>query len=196
MIILFGPAGSGKSTQGRLLADKFGWMWLSVGQVLRDSGRFAQTLKEGKLVNDDQVIELMNYEIGKADAEGENVILDGYPRDEYQAKWMKENGKMKDVEMVIVLKVPVEELWNSIEKRGRNDDTREVVMRRFGVYEQNIEGILRLFDEEGVKIVEVDGVGSFDEVTDELTELIAENIEGAEVVEEKLLRSSEQSYGE
>ena len=196
MIILFGPAGSGKSTQGRLLADKFGWMWLSVGQVLRDSGRFAETLREGKLVNDDQVIELMNHEIGKADAEGENVILDGYPRDEYQAKWMKENGKMKDVEMVIVLKVPVEELWNRIEKRGRNDDTREVVMRRFGVYEQNIEEILRLFDEEKVKIVEVDGVGSFDEVTDELTELIAENIEGAEVVEEKLLHSTEQSYGE
>ena len=48
MIILFGPAGSGKSTQGRLLADKFGWKWLSVGQVLRDSGRFAETLREGK----------------------------------------------------------------------------------------------------------------------------------------------------
>ena len=196
MIILFGPAGSGKSTQGRLLADKFGWMWLSVGQVLRDSGRFAETLREGKLVDDDQVIELMNYEIGKADAEGENVILDGYPRDEYQARWMKENGKMKDVEMVIVLRVPKEELWNRIEKRGRNDDTQEVVERRFNVFEENIEGILKLFDEENVKIVEVDGVGSFDEVTDELTELIAENIEGAEVVEEKLQRAGEQSYGE
>ena len=103
---------------------------------------------------------------------------------------------MKDVEMVIVLRVPKEELWNRIEKRGRNDDTREVVERRFNVFEENIEGILRLFDEEGVKIVEVDGVGGFDEVTDELTELIAENIEGAEVVEEKLQRASEQSYGE
>ena len=196
MIILFGPAGSGKSTQGRLLADKFGWQWLSVGQVLRDSGRFAETLREGKLVNDDQVIEIMNYEIEKADAEGENVILDGYPRDEYQAKWMLDNGMMKDVEMVVVLNVPKDELWNRIEKRGREDDTREVVERRFSVFHENIEAILGLFDEANVKVVEVDGVGSFEEVTAELTELIADNIEGAEVVDEKLANGTEQSYGE
>ena len=196
MIILFGPAGSGKSTQGRLIADRFGWKWLSVGQVLRDSGRFAETLKEGKLVDDEQVITLMNYEIGKADAEGENVVLDGYPRDEYQARWLYENDKMKDVELVVVLKVPVEELWNRIEKRGRSDDTREVVERRFQVFHENIEGILKLFAEKNVKIVEMDGVGSFEEVTDELTEIVAENVEGAEVVDEKLTNSMEQSYGE
>lgn len=196
MIILFGPAGSGKSTQGRLIADRFGWKWLSVGQVLRDSGRFAETLKEGKLVDDEQVITLMNYEIGKADAEGENVVLDGYPRDEYQARWLYENDKMKDVELVVVLKVPVGELWNRIEKRGRSDDTREVVERRFRVFHENIEGILKLFAEKNVKIVEMDGVGSFEEVTDELTEIVAENVEGAEVVDEKLTNSMEQSYGE
>lgn len=196
MIILFGPAGSGKSTQGRLLADKFGWKWLSVGQVLRDSGRFSQTLKEGKLVDDDEVINLMNYEIGKADAEGENVVLDGYPRDEVQAKWLYDNGKMQNVEMVIVLNVPKEELWNRIEKRGRSDDTKEVVERRFEVFWENIEKILTLFEKAGVKIIEADGVGDFDEVTDELVALVADNIEDAEVVDEKLLRGIEQSYGE
>ena len=40
MVIFFGPAGSGKSTQGRIVADKYGWRWLSVGQVLRDAGEF------------------------------------------------------------------------------------------------------------------------------------------------------------
>ena len=196
MIILFGPAGSGKSTQGRLIADKFGWKWLSVGQVLRDSGKFAQTLKEGKLVDDNEVINLMNHEILKADAEGENVVLDGYPRDEVQAKWLYDNKKMQDVELVIVLKVPKEELWNRIEKRGRNDDTKEVVERRFDVFWENIEGILRLFEKAGVKIIEADGAGSFEEVTDELTAIVMENVEGAEVVDEKLKQSIEQSYGE
>ena len=196
MIILFGPAGSGKSTQGRLIADKFGWKWLSVGQVLRDSGKFAQTLKEGKLVDDNEVINLMNHEILKADAEGENVVLDGYPRDEVQAKWLYDNKKMQDVELVIVLKVPKEELWNRIEKRGRNDDTKEVVERRFDVFWENIEGILELFEKAGVKIIEADGAGSFEEVTDELTAIVMENVEGAEVVDEKLKQSIEQSYGE
>ena len=108
MIVLFGPAGSGKTTQGRLLAEKFGWRWLSVGQVLRDTGRFDKILKEGGLVDDMEVIKLMNHEIEKADADGVDVILDGYPRDIDQAKWMFENDFFEKVSLAIILEVPEE----------------------------------------------------------------------------------------
>ena len=37
MIVFFGPAGAGKSVQGQILAARFGWRWLSAGQLLRDS---------------------------------------------------------------------------------------------------------------------------------------------------------------
>ena len=60
----------------------------------------------------------------------------------------------------------------------------------------NIEKILGLFEKAGVKIVEADGTGDFDEVTDELVALVVNNIENVEVVDEKLLRGIEQSYGE
>ena len=70
MIILFGLAGSGKSTQGQILAKKRGMEWLSVGQVLRNTGEFDSTLKAGKLVDDDKVIELMNEEIRRIRGEG------------------------------------------------------------------------------------------------------------------------------
>ena len=63
MIIFFGPAGSGKSTQGRIIADKYGWRWLSVGQVLRDTGEFDEILKKGELVDDKEVVNLMNKQI-------------------------------------------------------------------------------------------------------------------------------------
>ena len=176
MVILFGPAGSGKTTQGRLLAQRFGWKWLSVGQVLRDTGEFNEILKAGKLVDDEKVIRLMRKEIEKADAEGMNVILDGYPRDLVQAEVLAKNGELKNIKLAIVLEVPKEELWKRIEVRGRNDDTKEVVERRFGVFEQNIYSILPILETEGVKIEKIDGIGSFEEVTNRLSEVMERNL--------------------
>ncbi|MBQ2660058.1 nucleoside monophosphate kinase [Candidatus Saccharibacteria bacterium] len=196
MIVLFGPAGSGKTTQGRLLAERYGWKWLSVGQVLRDSGRFAETLKEGKLVDDMEVIRLMNHEIEKADAEGMDVILDGYPRDITQAKWMVENNFFDDVKMAIVLEVPKEELWKRIEGRGRNDDTKNVIERRFEVFEQNICSILPLMEAQNVIIKRVDGVGEFEEVTERLATALEDELGDLAEQEEDLTSGGEQSYGE
>lgn len=196
MIALFGPAGSGKSTHGRMLADKFGWRWLSVGQVLRDTGNYAEILKEGGLVDDEEVIRLMNREIEKADAEGANVILDGYPRDVKQAEWMRDNGVLSGIELAIVLKLPVEQLWERIEKRGREDDTKEVVERRFRVFYENFEVIRGMLEGVGVKVVEVDGVDDFEEMDEMLIGVIEENLGDIEVVDEKLGIPQEQSYGE
>jgi CRP-like cAMP-binding protein len=52
MIIFFGPAGSGKSVQGQLLAAKQGWRWLSTGQLLRDTRDpiLLQSMQQGKLI--------------------------------------------------------------------------------------------------------------------------------------------------
>ena len=196
MIVLFGPAGSGKTTQGRLLAERYGWKWLSVGQVLRDSGKFAKTLKEGGLVDDNEVIKLMNREIEKADAEGMEVILDGYPRDIIQARWMVENNFFDKVKMAIVLDVPKEELWKRIESRGREDDEKEVVERRFNVFEQNICSILPLMERAGVIVRKIDGVGDFEEITERLVESLENELGDLTEQSDDLTRGGEQSYGE
>lgn len=164
MIILFGPAGSGKSTQGKLLAKRFGWKWLSVGQVIRDTGIYDEITKQGKLVDDEIVIELMRKEMERADEEGMNVILDGYPRDVRQAKWMAKNIA-EQIDGAIIFEVPEEELLARIEVRGRNDDTPEVVRERFKIFWDNIDEILPILRGVGVRVVKMDGVGSFDEVT-------------------------------
>ena len=207
MIIFFGPAGSGKSTQGRTIADKYGWRWLSVGQVLRDTGRFDEILKSGELVDDKIVVDLMNKEIEFAEAEGMEVVLDGYPRDTKQTEIMLEEKNQQffsNLKAAIVLDVPKEELWKRIEDRGREDDTKEVVEKRFDIFEKNINSILPLLEKKGVKVIHVDGVGSFEEVTDRIVKIIQEiEPDSPEVWDDEVMDSiendaleREKSYGE
>ena len=90
MIILMGLAGSGKSTQGRILAERLGGEWLSAGQVLRETQDPAmrEVMDRGELVDDGLVIQLMEARMAQAEAAGKPVILDGYPRTVRQAKWV------------------------------------------------------------------------------------------------------------
>ena len=209
MIIFFGPAGSGKSTQGRTIADKYGWRWLSVGQVLRDTGEFDEILENGELVDDQEVVNLMNKQIDFARAEGMEIVLDGYPRDKEQANILLKESKTTDrdffgsVTAAIILNVPKEELLNRIQERGRADDTMEVVERRFEIFEQNIYSILPLLKERNVPIFEVDGLGTFDEVTDRIIKIVQDVIPAPEVWQddeadaiENDAVEREKSYGE
>ncbi|MBQ3306169.1 nucleoside monophosphate kinase [Candidatus Saccharibacteria bacterium] len=171
MIILFGPPGSGKSTQGRALADKYGLSWLSVGQILRETGKFNETLKNGELVDDETVVGLMNRAIARANADGLDVVLDGYPRDKKQTEIMladDESEFFDRVDLAIVLDVPEDELIARINLRGRADDTEQVIARRISVFEQNICSILPLLEEQNIAVEHIDGVGTYDEVFDRI----------------------------
>ena len=206
MIVIFGPAGSGKSTQGRKIADTYGLRWLSVGQVLRDTGDFDEILKKGELVDDATVVELMDKQIAFADAEGMDVILDGYPRDMEQVNIMLNDSSnfFDKLSGAIVLEVPKEELWERISGRGREDDTREVVERRFEIFEQNICSILPLLIERNIPVETVNGVGDFEDVTKRITKVIQKMMPGIvkvmalddpESIENDALER-EKSYGE
>lgn len=206
MIIFFGPAGSGKSTQGRIIADKYGWRWLSVGQVLRDTGEFDEILKKGELVDDKEVVSLMNKQIEFARAEGMDIVLDGYPRDVQQAEILQADKKTDffgNIDCAIILNVPKKELLERIQERGREDDTMAVVERRFAIFEQNICSILPLLKERNVPIHEVDGTGEFEDVTARITKIIQKvkpapevwRDDEADVIENDALER-EKSYGE
>ncbi len=201
MITFFGPAGSGKSEQGQRLAKKYGWKWLSVGQLLRDQKdpEIDKDLKSGDLFDDDFVTRLMRVAVEKAEAQGAEVILDGYPRNEYQAKMMVESGEVKLLDGAIVLDVPKEELWKRIEVRGRSDDTEDVVDKRWEIFEQNIYSILPLFENENVKITTVDGVGTIGEVTARIEDVLREwgILNDVDVLKSELHGGEmEKSYGE
>lgn len=168
MIILFGLAGTGKGTQAKALSEIFGWRTFSVGQVIRDTGKYADTVDKGGLIPDDDVIRLMTEQIKKASAEGFDIILDGYPRTEYQAQWLMENMR-EDISGAIILEVPKEELYQRLELRGREDDkSKEAIDRRWEIFEQNITPILKLLEQHNVPVRKVDGVGEVGTVTGRL----------------------------
>ena len=172
MIILFGLAGSGKGTQGKALSEIFGWKTLSVGQIIRDTGKYTEVTKAGLLIPDEDVIELMNEAIGKTEAEGFDAILDGYPRSRAQAEYIVNNMPEK-IDGAIILEVPKDELYERLAIRGRDDDMdRESIDRRFEVFEQNIYSILPLLEAKNIPVERVDGVGKIEEVTARLVEVV------------------------
>lgn len=170
MFILFGPAGSGKSLQGQILAEKYGWRWLSVGQLLRDQKNPAldKIMKEGGLVDDNFVVNMMHDAIKAAEYAEQNAILDGYPRDVWQAEWLVEHGDLENVEGAIILNVTKEELWKRLEARGRVDDKKDAIEKRWGIFEQTIATMSEILEKQGLKIERIDGVGSIEQITERI----------------------------
>lgn len=174
MFILFGPAGSGKSLQGQILAEKYGWRWLSVGQLLRDQNNpnLDKIMKEGGLVDDNLVVNMMHDAIKESEYAEQNAILDGYPRDVWQAKWLVEHGDLENVEGAIILNVPQDELWKRLEARGRVDDKKEAIEKRWGIFEQTISAMSEILSKEGLKIEKIDGVGAIEQITLRIEEVL------------------------
>lgn len=197
MIILFGLAGSGKGTQGKALSEIFGWRSLSVGQAIRDTGDYAEATNKGELIPDEDVIRLMNRQIEKAEAEGFDVILDGYPRTVGQAEYIVNNMAEK-IDGAIILEVPKEELFNRLELRGRDDDKeKSSIERRFEIFEQNICSILPLLNQVNIPVERVNGVGKIEEVTNRLVDVIKKfNPSAVEQINDVNGKELEKSYGE
>lgn len=198
MIILMGLAGSGKSTQGRILAERLGGEWLSAGQVLRETQDPAmrEVMDRGKLVDDELVIRLMETRMAQAEAAGKPVILDGYPRTVRQAKWVAARPAVSDgaegaeatsgveasraagVRAVIWLEVPKEELIRRLQLRGRSDDQdAAAIEERLKIVKENADEVCHILAQKGVRILAVDGLGTPEEVTERVWETVQKEIE-------------------
>ena len=94
--------------------------------------------------------------------------------------------------------MPKDELYERLALRGRDDDlSRESVERRFEISEQNFYAISNLLKAEDIDIVKVNGVGSVEEVTNRLVDVMKEIVPGARVQTADVNGGEiERSYGE
>ncbi|MCL2296232.1 MAG: adenylate kinase [Methanomassiliicoccaceae archaeon] len=120
-IVLLGPPGSGKGTQGEMLSHELGFVRLSTGDMLREAARKGTPLglkakeymDKGALVPDDLIINLMKEKIASL-GEGTGVIFDGFPRTVEQANAL---GKQVNIDLALNLDVEDSELVNRLTKR-------------------------------------------------------------------------------
>lgn len=197
MIILFGLAGSGKGTQGKALSEIFGWRQLSIGEAIRQTGEYDEIINKGELIPDEEVIKIMDKQIEKAEDEGFDVILDGYPRDVTQAKYVSETMSDK-IDGAIILEVPKKELFERLALRGRDDDKdTKSIERRFEIFEQNICSIIPMLEAKNIPVERVNGVGKVEGVTKRLVEVVKKmNPNATEQIDDVNGEEIEKSYGE
>ena len=162
MIIFMGVAGSGKSMQGKMLADELALPWLSTGEFLRMlvAGDKRRDMLSGKLLEDDEIISLVQKIFTVVDAE-EEFILDGFPRTTAQTDWLLNQVKhgQLNITCVVHLQADEEVVLKRLLGRGRQDDTEESIRARFDEYEAAIKPILEQFRAANVTIHEINGEG-------------------------------------
>ncbi len=177
-ILLLGPPGAGKGTQGAILGERLGLPRFATGDLLRDAvrrgtpvGLKAKAIMEaGHLVSDDVIMGVVRDELAKPGAR-DGVIFDGVvrtiPQAEGVAALLAERGRTMD--HVLFFDVADEEILGRIAKRRgveqRADDDPDAVAVRLRAYREQTAPVLAWYRERGGVDV-VDALGTVDEVAE------------------------------
>ncbi len=171
MIIFTGVVGSGKSSQGRMLADEMGLAWVSTGEFLRMliSGDRRKEMLQGKLIDDAEIIGLIQKIFAMINTDNE-FILDGFPRTSEQADWLLSQRKHEQLTITAVIHLTASEevVRGRLLDRGRQDDHHDAIKERFAEYEEHILPVLEQFKLASVPIFDIDANKSIDEVHSEI----------------------------
>jgi adenylate kinase len=183
-IVLLGPPGSGKGTQAARLKNLLNVPHISTGDLLRAAVKAGTPLglkakaamDAGELVSDELMLGLIEERLGQDDI-ANGYILDGYPRNLAQAEALDQVlARIKQpVDKALALTVDEEQIVQRLAKRaaeeGRSDDTEEVVRNRLGVYREQTAPVTGYYAERGL-LVEVDGMGTIEEISQRLLDAI------------------------
>ncbi|HEY0774984.1 MAG TPA: adenylate kinase [Nocardioidaceae bacterium] len=177
-LILMGPPGAGKGTQAKVISGRLGIPAVSTGDIFRANvsegtplGLEAKRYMDaGDYVPDEVTNAMVRDRLSQDDAV-DGFLLDGYPRTVAQVAEL--DAMLGDaggaLDAVVVLTVDDEELVQRLlhraETEGRTDDTEDVIRHRQDVYNEQTAPLIAVYADRGL-LLEVDGMGAVDEVTD------------------------------
>ena len=180
-LIILGPPGAGKGTQAAKIADAFGIPAISTGDIFRaniknetDLGRQVKDiLASGGYVTDEITNAIVRDRLFEDDAE-KGFLLDGYPRTSAQVDALDailaEHGHRLEavLELTVDEDAVVSRLLKRAEIEGREDDTEAVIRERQAIYRRETAPLTEVYADRGL-LVQVDGMGSVDEVFDRIS---------------------------
>lgn len=176
-LLMLGPPGSGKGTQGARLAERYRARHVSTGDLLREEvsagtelGRRAQAyMDRGDLVPDELVLQMVLDDV-VGPTSPPSFVLDGFPRTLAQAQAAYDSAVSADrvLHAAVVLDVAEADLVARLLQRGegsgRADDTEETVRHRLTQYEQKTQPLLDFYADREI-LIRVDAAGEVDAVT-------------------------------
>lgn len=176
-IFMVGPQGSGKGTQGKVLAKKINFFYWEMGEILREEAKkdtpFGRKVKglidTGHLLEDDELHRILNTELPEV-IKHQRILFDGVPRrvgqGAYLIHYLTQNGF--NTFATIVIDVPKEESVKRLLERAhhefRTDDTPEKIEYRLDLYEKETLPVIKFLQGVG-DLFTIDGVGSIEEIT-------------------------------
>lgn len=177
-ILLLGPPGAGKGTQGAILAQRLGVPKYATGDMIREAiaagtplGRQAKAVYDsGALVSDDLILGIVREAV-TTPAAARGTVLDGVVRTIPQAEGMErmlaELGRKIDA--VLFFDVSDDEILSRIEKRrtieGRTDDDPVAVQRRLQAYRTQTAPVLQWYQARG-GVKKIPAIGGVEEIAD------------------------------
>jgi adenylate kinase len=160
-ILFVGPQGSGKSTQGKLLAEYLKIPYISTGDIFREMAPVNEMIRgilgKGELIDDWTTIQVVRERVKKPDCKN-GFILDGYPRNLAQLRLFDPG-----FDKVIYLKLSDEQALKRLLARGREDDTKESIAKRLKTYHEQADSMLDYYRRQS-SLSEVDGQETIEEI--------------------------------
>lgn len=180
ILILFGPPGAGKGTQAAKIAEKFGLVHISTGDILRSEVsqgtplglKVKSVMDSGRLVSDELLIQIMES-VFKKHSIAKGFVLDGFPRTLNQASELDRmlHKLGHQVSLVLALEVDENELVKRLSSRsleqGRKDDNVEVIKNRLDQYHQHTKSLIDYYKTRNL-FKTIFGVGDIEEIFNSL----------------------------
>ncbi len=189
-IIFYGPEGSGKSTQAKLLAAKLKLPYLGSGDLVRkysqeDQGIMGdicrESLSKGHYVADSEMFVLWKQRLKEADVQN-GFIIDGFPRNHTQALFLNEKLEKygKQVSFAFYLSISEPESIKRLLKRARKNpdgglhDTEEKIKERLKIYHQQEADVLKFYQEESL-LNKINGEQTIEVIHQDIVKVIESN---------------------